>query len=89
MFIVFYFIPFQDHNVQLYKSEDDLEEIVNNIEDIKFSDNSSDISPEHISRPISFESEKDYCSDGEETGTGIQHTKGQKQGKGRPCFSFY
>ena len=66
----------------------DLEEIINHSKDIEFSDDNSDILSENVSRPISFESEKLYCSDYKETGTDIQHKNGRKQGK-CPCFSFY
>jgi hypothetical protein len=67
----------------------DLEEIVNNREDSKFSDDSNDISSENVSRPISFESDKDDCSDDEEMETNIQHTNGGKQGKSGFVFFFY
>ena len=50
-------MPFQTHNVQFYKrqllSEEDLEDVVNNMEDIEFSGKSS----ENVSRLNSVESE--------------------------------
>ena len=75
---MFYFIPFQNHNVQFDKrkllSEEDLEEIVNNGED-------SDKSSENISSPISFGNEKVDCSGDRETETDNQHANGRTQGR--------
>ena len=64
-------------------TKENLEEIVNNSGDSKFSDDSSqshvtDMSPENICRPISSESEEDYCSNDEVDST----AHGQKQEKG-------
>ena len=65
MLLLFYFITFQNHNVQFYKkeiNENNLEEVVNNNEDIELNDDcsqslQSDMASEN--KGISFKSEDD------------------------------